>query len=222
MQKKQEQKIQKQQQNEKFFSKDNIPGIIAFAAVLIVALYVISTHLNLPTFVVPEDAVKITYPSSILSVPAKEQAENMKNTEGIYRVKVNSDGGIDIKMSPERYQKIKDAAKNAVESMTIISIGEETAVKDYQTNEDYTILKITVDKEIETLETEISDALYTVRLYHVCHMNNDVEFEVYYIDQSNPEVAYKCERYDIHGNVMSSSSGAIVYPEMEEPTDNTI
>ena len=221
MQKKQEQKIQKQQ-NEKFFSKDNIPGIIAFAAVIIVALYVMSTHLNLPTFVVPDDAVEITYPASILSIPAKEQAENMKNTEGIYRVKVNSEGGLDIKMSPERYQKIKDAAKNAVESMTIISIGEETAVKDYQTNEDYTILKITVDQEIETLETEISDALYTVRLYHVCHMNNDVEFEVYYIDQLNPDVAYKHETYDIHGNVVSSDSGAIVYPEMETPTDNTI
>lgn len=222
MQKKQEQRVQKQQKNDKFFSKDNIPGIIALIAVVIVALYVISTHLNLPVFIVPDDAVEITYPSSIFSIPVEEQAENMKNTDGIYRVKVNSEGGLDIKMSPERYERIKDAAKNAVESMTIISIGEETAVKDYQTNEDYTVLNITVDPSIETLETEISDALYTVRLYHVCHMNNDVEFEVYYIDQNNSDVAYKSEKYDIHGNVIGTSSGAIVYPEMENPTESTI
>ena len=219
MQKNQEQRLQKQQKNDKFFSKDNIPGIVALALVIIVALYVISTHLNLPVFIVPDDAVEITYPSSILSIPAEEQAENMKNTDGIYRVKVNSEGGLDIKMSPERYEKIKDAAKNAVESMTIISIGEETAIQDYQINEDYTVLNVTVNPNVETLEQEISDAVYTVRLYHVCHMNNDAKIEVYYIDQSNTDLAYKSESYDINGSIYATSTGAIVYPVIETPTE---
>lgn len=205
--------------NEKFFSKDNLAGIIAFFAVLIVALYVISTHLDLPVLFVPKDAVEITYPSSILSIPAQEQAENMKKTEGIYRVKVNNEGGLDIKMSPDRYEKIKEAAKNAVESMIVISIGEETAVKNYQANEDYTVLNVTVDPAISTLETEIANAVYTLRLYHVCHMNSDAKIEVYYIDQANTEVAYKCEAYDIHGNVFATSTGAVVYPVIEAPTE---
>lgn len=211
---------QNKQKNNKFFSKDNLAGIIAFAAVLIIALYVISTHLNLPVIFVPDDAVEITYPSSILSIPAKEQAKNMKNTEGIYRVKVNSEGGLDIKMSPERYDKIKDAAKNAVETMTIISIGAETAIQDYQTNEDYTILNITVNPSIETLQQEISDAIYTVRLYHVCNNNKDVKINVYYIDQMNTDLAYMSETYDIHGNVTGKSTGAIVYPVIEEANEN--
>ena len=216
---KSQQNQQNKAKNDKFFSKDNLAGIIAFAAVILVALYVISTHLNLPVLFVPEDAVSITYPSSILSIPAKEQAKNMKDTEGVYRVKVNSEGGLDIKMSPDRYQKIKDAAKNAVESMTIISIGSETAVQDYKANEDYTVFNVTVNPKVETLEQEISDAIYAIRLYHVCHMNNDAKIEVYYIDQANTDVAYKCEAYDIHGNVFATSTGAVVYPVIEDPTE---
>ena len=219
MSKNSQQNKQQSPKNEKFFSKDNIAGIIAFAAIILVALYVISTHLNLPVIFVPDDAVEITYPASILSIPAEEQAENMKGTEGIYRVKVNAEGGLDIKMSPDRYEKIKEAAKNAVESMTIISIGEETAVQDYQANEDYTILNVTVNPDVETLEQEISDAVYTVRLYHVCHMNNDVKIRVYYIDQNNTETAYKNEDYDVHGNIVGTSTGAIVYPVIETPTE---
>lgn len=219
MSKNSQQNQQSRAKNDKFFSKDNLAGIIAFGAVILVALYVISTHLNLPVLFVPEDAVSITYPSSILSIPAKEQAKNMKDTEGIYRVKVNSEGGLDIKMSPERYQKIKDAAKNAVESMTIISIGAETAVQDYKTNEDYTVFNVTVNPQVETLEQEISDAVYAIRLYHVCHMNTDVTIKLYYIDQNDTSVAYKSEDYDIDGNLKDTMAGAIEYPVIETPTE---
>lgn len=219
MPKNQEKKLQNRAKNEKFFSKDNLPGIIALFAVLAVLLYVISTYIKLPVIFVPEDAVEINYPSSIFSVPAEEQAENMKNTDGIYRVKVNSEGGLDVKMSPERHKKIKEAAKNAVESMTIISIGEETAIQDYQTNEDYTVFNITVNPEIETLEKEISDAVYVARLYHVCNMNKDAVIRIYYIDINNPDEAYKTEDYDLHGNVVGASTGSIVYPLFEESTE---
>lgn len=217
----QEQNCQKIQKDNKFFNKENIPAIIGLAVIIIVALYVISTHLDLPTIIVPSDAVEITYPKSILSIPAEEQAENMKNSEGIYKVKVNSEGGLDIKMSLEKYTAIKEAAKNAVETMVIISIGEETAIKDYKVSEDYTALNITVDPDIETLEKEISDAVYTVRLYHVSHMNNDAEIEVYYIDEENPDVAYKYEKYDIDGNVTGEAEGRVEYPSLgEDSTEN--
>ena len=216
---KSQQKQQNKAKNDKFFSKDNLAGIIAFGAVILVALYVISTHLNLPVLFVPDDAVSITYPSSILSIPAKEQAKNMKNTEGIYRVKVNSEGGLDIKMSPDRYQKIKDAAKNAVESMTLISIGAETAVQEYKANEDFTVFNVTVNPDIETLEQEISDAVYTIRLYHVCHMNTNATVRLYYIDQNDTAVAYKSEEYDIDGNIKDTMAGAIEYPVIEAPTE---
>ncbi|MBQ8884457.1 MAG: hypothetical protein IJ031_07720, partial [Oscillospiraceae bacterium] len=161
--------------NEKFFSKDNMAGIIAFAVIILTVLYVISTHLNLPTFIVPSDAVEITYPSSIISVPVKEQADNMKGTEGIYRVKINDDGSLTVKMSPDRYQKIAEAAENAVESMMLIAIGEETAVRDYSANEEKTVFDLTVNPDSENFEKEISDAIYVARLYLVCFMNLDVE-----------------------------------------------
>ena len=208
MQKKQEQIVQKQQKNDKFFSKDNIPGIIALVAVLIVALYVISTHLNLPVFIVPDDAVKITYPSSIFSIPVEEQAENMKGTEGIYRVKINDDGSLTVKMSPDRYQKITEAAENAVESMMLIAIGDETAVRDYSANEEKTVFDLTVNPDSENFEKEISDAIYVARLYHVCFMNPDVEITFNFKHYETEEL-YLTETYDIHGN----KTGTMVYYE---------
>ena len=194
--------------NEKFFSKDNMAVIIAFAVIILTVLYVISTHLNLPTFIVPSDAVEITYPSSIISVPVKEQADNMKGTEGIYRVKINDDGSLTVKMSPDRYQKIAEAAENAVESMMLIAIGEETAVRDYSANEEKTVFDLTVNPDSENFEKEISDAIYVARLYHVCFMNLDVEITFNFKHYETEEL-YLTETYDIHGNKI----GTMVYYE---------
>ena len=194
--------------NEKFFSKYNMAVIIAFAVIILTVLYVISTHLNLPTFIVPSDAVEITYPSSIISVPVKEQADNMKGTEGIYRVKINDDGSLTVKMSPDRYQKIAEAAENAVESMMLIAIGEETAVRDYSANEEKTVFDLTVNPDSENFEKEISDAIYVARLYHVCFMNLDVEITFNFKHYETEEL-YLTETYDIHGNKI----GTMVYYE---------
>lgn len=191
------------------FIRENFAGIVALLAVLTVALYVISTYFNMPVLVVPKDAVEITYPSSIFNENVNDMAKSMKGAEGVYRVNVNDDGSLTVKMSPEKYSKIVDAADNAVNSMTIISIGEETAIKDYSAENDHTLLKITVDPSCETLEKEIEDAVYTVRLYHACKRNNDVNIDVYYINMETDN-CYKKETYDIDGNRIALSEGNIV------------
>lgn len=191
------------QKNDKFFSKDNIAGIIALVAVVLVALYVISTHFDLPTLIVPSDAVEMTYPASILNNAAEEMAESMRGTDGVYRAKVNKDGSMTVKMSPERQQQILDVAENSVVGMTLLSITEETAIRDYNTEENHTILNATVMKDSETLETEIHGALYAARLYHVCNLNNDVQITVNYIDVMTNEV-YLSETYDIEGTKLSA------------------
>ncbi len=204
MSKKETKQQQNSPKNEKFFSKDNLAGIIAFAAVIIVALYVISTHLDLPTFIVPEDAVSITYPSSIFAGSVEAMAESMRGTDGVYRVKVNSDGSLSVKLSPARHEKIKEAAKNNLESLMLISIGEETAVREYNANEENTVFDVTVVPGHESLEEEISNAVYSARLYHICYMNNDVQLTFNYID-SETGIKYRDEVYDIEGNLKATN-----------------
>lgn len=191
------------QRNDKFFSKENLAGIIALVAVVLVALYVISTHLDLPVLIVPSDAVEMTYPASILNDAAEEMADSMRGTDGVYRVKVNDDGSMTVKMSPERQQAILDVASNSVVGMTLLAIDDETAIRDYTTEEDHTILNATVIKDAETLEDEIHGALYAARLYHVCNLNNDVQITVNYIDVMTNEV-YLSEAYDIEGTKLSA------------------
>lgn len=198
MSKKETKQQQNSPKNNKFFSMDNIAGIIACAAVIIVALYVISTHLNLPVVFVPDDAVEVTYPAFIFEGGVEEMADSMKGSDGVYRVKVNSDGSLSVKLSPERHQKIKDAAKNNLESLMLISIGEETAVKEYSANEDFTVFEVTAVEDHENLENEISNAVYCARLYHICHMNNDVELTFNYTDSETGR-KFRSEYYDIEG-----------------------
>lgn len=184
--------------NEKFFSKDNIAGIVAFAAVIFVALYVISTHFNLPVIFVPDDAVEITYPESFFSGSVEDIADSMRGSDGVYRVKVNNDNSMTVKLSPERYEAIKEAAKNNMESLMLLSIGDETAVREYSANEDFTVFDVTLIPGHETLEDEISNAVYSIGLYHVCNMNNDVQFTLNYIDSESGEV-YKSEVFNAEG-----------------------
>lgn len=192
------QQEQKSPKNEKFFSKDNIAGIVAFAAVIIVALYVISTHFNLPVIFVPDDAVEITYPESVFSGSVEEIADSMRGSNGVYRVKVNNDNSMTVKLSPERYETIKEAAKNNMESLMLLSIGDETAVREYSANEDFTVFDVTLIPEHETLEDEISNAVYSISLYHICNMNNDVQFTINYIDSESGET-YKSEVFNAEG-----------------------
>ncbi len=213
-------KQSKQAKNKKSFPWDNLAGIIAAVAVLFVILYVISTHINMPTIIVPGDAMEVTYPASIFGGAVEEMADSMRGSEGVYRVKVNDDGSLTVKMSPERYSNIMEAAENAVNSMTLMSISEETAIRDYYAVDNHTKLCFTVNKESETLEQEIADAVYTARLYHVCNNNLDVKIEAYYTDMETGET-YLCQYYDINGNVLGTSEGSIVRPDPEPVKDMT-
>lgn len=186
---------QKSPKSDKFFSKDNIVGIVAFAIIILVALYVISTHFNLPKLIVPSNAVEMVYPPSIFTGNVEDIADGMKGTEGIYRVKVNEDNSLTVKLSPERYEKIKEAAKNNMESLMLLSIGNETAVREYISNEDFTSFDVLVVPSHENLEAEISNAVYSISLYHICNMNNDVTFTINYLDVETEEM-YKSEIYN--------------------------
>lgn len=210
----------KQQKNKKSFPWDNLAGIVALAAVIFVVLYVISTYINLPVIFVPDDALVITYPASIFGDTVEDMADSMKGSDGVYRVKVNSDGSLTVKMSPERHSKIQEAAENAVNTMTLVSISEETAIRDYYAVADHTELCFTVDKNSETLQQEIADSVYTARLYHVCNNNLDVTIKAYYTDAETGET-YLCQHYDIDGNILGTAEGSVVRPDPEPVEDVT-
>lgn len=187
----------KQQKNKKSFPIDKIVGVIAVLFVLYVLFYVVASHMNITLFV-PSDAVEMTYPASILNGGTEEIAESMRGTDGVYRVKINEDESLSVKISPERYSKIKEAADNAAKVIPLTYISEETAVQGYEANEDNTQVYISVIKGIETLEKEVSDIVYILRLYHVCNGNYDVKINVDYTDAETGE-KYMTEVYDIEG-----------------------
>ncbi len=181
---------------------DNIIGVIALAAVILTVLYVISTYISFDRFF--GEKVEITYPEHILSGAAEEMAESMKGTDGVYSVKVNDDGSLTAKLSPERYQKILDAADNAANAIPITSISEESAIQSYESNEDHTKIKVTAFGKAETLESEIENIVYVIRLYHICNQNLDAKIEIEYTDVEKGKV-FLNEEYDVMGKTHNRS-----------------
>lgn len=144
------------------------------------------------------DVVILTYPASIFSNNVQEMADGMKDSEGVYDLRINEDNSLTVKLTVERYNNIKTAAENAVNSMVLVSINETSAIRDYIPSEGYTVLDITVNPEAETLTKEINDAVYYARLYQVSSMNSEAKITVNYIFEETGKL-YMTETYDING-----------------------
>lgn len=149
------------------------------------------------------DVVILTYPASIFNNNVQEMADSMRDSEGVYDLRINEDNSLTVKLTVERYNNIKNAAENAVNSIVMVSISETSAIRDYIPSKDYTVLDITVNPETETLTKEINDAVYYARLYQVSSMNSDANITVNYILEETSEV-YMTETYDINGNKLET------------------
>ncbi|MGM9552290.1 MAG: hypothetical protein ACI3XA_08565 [Clostridia bacterium] len=157
------------------------------------------------------DYVTLTYPSYLFETEdaLNETVDSLKGSEGMKKVTVNSDGSVTLKMTEERYEKIRNAAYSTVSGIPVYAISDTTAVKDYTANEDFTKIDITVDKESETLQSETQFIIYAVRLYHVCNMEENATVMVNLIDYETGNV-YLTETYSV-------KDGDITTAPTEEP-----
>lgn len=184
-------------------------GIVALIVVIAVSVRVFDYFhnedlMNKRNFIDEKnDVVILTYPASIFNNNVQEMADSMKDSEGVYDLRINKDNSLTVKLTVERYNNIKSAAENAVNSMVLVSIDETTAIREYVPSDNYTVLDITVNPETETLTKEINDAVYYARLYQVSAMNSDAKISVNYILEETGEV-YMTEIYDINGKKLET------------------
>lgn len=185
-----------------------IIGIIALI-IVVVSLLSILSYLKNNKFLAYENYVDeekniavLTLPSSILAgSDAKESAKTLKESGGVTKVKVNDDNSITAVMTAERYEKFKSDAENAVNALPIMLISEDTAIRNYEANDDKTVIDMTVTKDSDKLTSELNDMLYIVRFYQVSQMNGDKNITVNFISDETGEV-YKTEVYDITGEIV--------------------
>lgn len=155
-----------------------------------------------------KDIAVITLPESMFQDNVEEMESSMRESDGVYDTRINSDGSLTVMMNTERYNKIKEAAVNAANSVSVIMITEDSAIRNYVSNDDFTVLDITVNKNSETLAKEVNDCVYYARLYHVVNMNSDTEIKVNYTSEGEDYV-YLTEIYDINGKKITSVSSEI-------------
>lgn len=150
--------------------------------------------------------VEVNFPSYLFEEEGslESTADSMKNSEGVKKVTVNEDGSMTVSMTEERHKEIVDAAFSTVNSIPLFAISENTAIRDFVINEDFTEINITVNKNSSALEDEVDFVIYAVRLYHVCSLN-DVEIKVSYIDSETGHL-YMDKFYDIKGNKEGSNT----------------
>lgn len=203
--------------NNKIASKEKKPvpavpiviGIVALIVVIAISVLVFDYFhnenlMNKRNYIDEKnDVVVLTYPASIFNNNVQEMADSMRDSEGVYDLRINEDNSLTVKLTVERYNNIKTAAENAVNSIVMVSISETSAIRDYIPSKDYTVLDITVNPEVETLTKEINDAVYFARLYQVSSMNSDAKITVNYILEETGEV-YMTEIYDINGNKLET------------------
>ena len=203
--------------NNKIASKEKKPvpavpiviGIVALIVVIAISVLVFDYFhnenlMNKRNYIDEKnDVVVLTYPASIFNNNVQEMADSMRDSEGVYDLRINEDNSLTVKLTVERYNNIKTAAENAVNSIVMVSISETSAIRDYIPSKDYTVLDITVNPEVETLTKEINDAVYFDRLYQVSIMNSYEKITVNYILEETGEV-YMTEIYDINGNKLET------------------
>lgn len=138
--------------------------------------------------------VTINFPAEFFAGEDTEAtAEQFKTGKGNKKVTVNPDGSVTLVVTEEKYKLILENMNDMIESM-YATIGEEDgffkAVKGVEHNEDYTLLKITVDRKEYEASNEaesVEQIIYLARLYQVYALNNDAVIKVCYTDEASGE-----------------------------------
>lgn len=183
-----------------------ITAIFAIAIIAVVTVFVFNYFSNDKLiekrnyFDEENDVAVLTLPSSLFQdSDIKESAKTLKNSGGVTKININSDDSITAVMTAERYNKFKDDSLNAVNSLPIMLISDDTAIRNYESDDENTTINLTVIPDDEKLDAEVKDMLFIVRFYQIAMMNSDAEIEVNYISYETDEV-YLTEVYDVNGN----------------------
>ncbi len=207
-QKRAEAELNKLIQNE----KKRIPAVLIITAIFAIAIIAVVTVFvfnyfsddklmdKLNYFDKENDVAVLTLPASLFQDgDIKEIAKTLKNSGGVTKVKINSDDSVTAIMTAERYEKFKDDSSNAVNALPIMLISEDTAIRNYESDDENTTINLTVVPDDEKLDAEVKDMLFIVRFYQIAMMNSDSEITVNYISYETNEV-YLTEVYDLDGN----------------------
>jgi len=111
------------------------------------------------------ETVEVYYPSDFFKEEDIDfMATEFKKTDGIKKVTVNDDGSITLKVTEEKYQEQVEAMEELAESMYSTIGGEDsyfTAVKELEYNDDYSVLTLSIDREVEMSAAESETASFS-------------------------------------------------------------
>lgn len=157
--------------------------------------------------------VTITFPASFFEGEDSDALiKQFKSGDGNKKVKQNEDGTVTLVVTEKKYDLIVENIESTIESM-YETIGQEDSffqtVEKFEHNDDYTDLKITVDREAFEKSDEpksVEQIIYVARLYQVYALQNDKVITLTYIDSATGQ-AYEEDQYTSAGKIIDKTVG---------------